>query len=290
MNKKELIKLLDKYEDECSVDCVVAEILRKLSPVEDAISKADTLKALCAECDAKCEDGIDKEAYCTEYAVIKSMPPVEPKLVSSDTISKEALIQSFLADCECKDRSEAKAVTCSLDIMLELIDDAPLVEPSKKVVAQIKVDTDELVERIKREYEIKEKPVCEDAISRQAVEEMIKAEMPERGMWEIEGDKEKETVCEVCVDLIQKLSELPPVTPTDKVVDFNNMISAGGRIRNLPPVEPKRPKGEWIVYSLVDEGRVELECPECGDTFVRAVDYRPHFCENCGADMRGDKE
>lgn len=52
----------------------------------------------------------------------------------------------------------------------------------------------------------------EDAVSRQAVEEMIKAEMPERGMWEIEGNKEKETVCEVCVDLMQKLSELPPGT------------------------------------------------------------------------------
>lgn len=50
-----------------------------------------------------------------------------------------------------------------------------------------------------------------DFISRQAVEEMIKAEMPERGMWEIEGDKEKETVCVVCVDLMQKLSELPSV-------------------------------------------------------------------------------
>lgn len=58
-----------------------------------------------------------------------------------------------------------------------------------------------------------EQQPCEDCISRQAVEEMIKAEMPERGMWEIEGDKEKETVCEVCVDLMQKLSELPSVTP-----------------------------------------------------------------------------
>lgn len=53
---------------------------------------------------------------------------------------------------------------------------------------------------------------CSNAISRQAVEEMIKAEMPERGMWEIEGDKEKETVCEICVVLMQKLSDMPPVT------------------------------------------------------------------------------
>ena len=54
-----------------------------------------------------------------------------------------------------------------------------------------------------------------DAISREAVEEMIKAEMPERGAWEIggnKGDVEKQTVCEVCVDLLQSLNELPSVT------------------------------------------------------------------------------
>lgn len=55
----------------------------------------------------------------------------------------------------------------------------------------------------------------------------------------------------------------------------------------LPPTERT---GEWIVHPLIDDGCVELECSECGDTFVRAVDYKPDFCENCGADMRGDKE
>ena len=45
--------------------------------------------------------------------------------------------------------------------------------------------------------------------------------------------------------------------------------------------------GEWIVYPLKDEGRVELECPECGYALIRAADRRPHFCENCGAKMGG---
>lgn len=102
----------------------------EIKPVADAISRADALKAICAECDVKCEDGTDKEAHCTEYAVINDMPPVDPK----------------------------------------------------------------------------------------------------------------------------------------------------------------QPKGKWIVYPLIDDGRVELECPECGETFIQAIDYRPHFCENCGADMRGDSE
>ena len=93
-----------------------------------------------------------------------------------------------------------------------------------------------------------------DLISRYAVEEMIKAEMPERGMWEIEGDKEKETVCEVCVDLMQKLSELPPVTPQPKI-------------------------GKWI----------DDKCSICGKGIEDLIDSRewyknetPNYCPFCG--------
>jgi len=62
----------------------------------------------------------------------------------------------------------------------------------------------------------------------------------------------------------------------------------GGYFGTVPSeVIEKKPKhGEWIVYPLVDAGRVELECPICGDTSIRAVDCKPHFCENCGAKMR----
>lgn len=65
-------------------------------------------------------------------------------------------------------------------------------------------------------------------------------------------------------------------------------VAVEARITDALSVVPKH--GEWIVYPLVDAGRVELECPICGDTSIRAVDYKPHFCENCGADMRGDTE
>ena len=100
---------------------------------------------------------------------------------------------------------------------------------------------------------------CEDAISRRAVEEMIKAEMPERGMWEIDGDKEKETVCEVCVDLIQKLSELSPVAPQPKT-------------------------GHWV---FVDRAKEHGHCSECDYGNVDLLDGRPHnYCPNCGAKMQ----
>lgn len=52
--------------------------------------------------------------------------------VSKDCISRANLIESFLADNECDTREEAKACMCSLDLMLELIADAPSVTPTEK--------------------------------------------------------------------------------------------------------------------------------------------------------------
>ena len=99
-----------------------------------------------------------------------------------------------------------------------------------------------------------------DLISRQAVEELIKAEMPERGMWEIEGDKGKETVCEVCVDLMQKLSDLPSVEN----------------------------KGKWkrtyLDHVAMGERPSILYCSVC----CQCIAYPTNYCPNCGADMRGD--
>lgn len=59
-----------------------------------------------------------------------SITALSPK-VNEDCISRADLIESFLADNECK-REEAKACMCSLDLMLELIEDAPSVMPTKK--------------------------------------------------------------------------------------------------------------------------------------------------------------
>lgn len=100
-----------------------------------------------------------------------------------------------------------------------------------------------------------EKEPCADAVSRQAVDEMIKAEMPERGMWEIEGDKGKETVCEVCVDLIQKLSALPPVKPQ----------------------EPRT--GHWIRWEYSTRRCSECDC---------IVTHEYKFCPDCGAKMESE--
>lgn len=134
-------------------------------------------------------------------------------------------------------------------------------------VAQIKVNTDEIVKRAKEKYEITDCPVCEDAIS---IADSIKAR---------EG---KQTMS----DRLLKESDVMRIAYQLPYVVNSAFFDA---VKALPSAD--RPQGKWIVSPLlIDNGRVELECPECGDIFIRAISYRPHFCENCGADMRGDKE
>ena len=123
---------------------------------------------------------------------------------------------------------------------------------------------------------------CEDAISRQSVDEMIKAEMPERGMWEIDGDKEKETVCEVCVDLMQKLSELPSVTPKQETV-----TEFADRCRECGSMLGKQKMGHWI--ECMPSGAEEwcYKCSECNFWKYKKIINLSKFkyCPNCGARM-----
>lgn len=105
---------------------------------------------------------------------------------------------------------------------------------------------------------------CEDVVSRKSVEEMINAEFPERGLWEIGGDtsdRDKQIVCEVCVDLLQETGKLPPVIP-------------------------QRKKGKWIIDKEYSDGLYFLKCSVCGETDSRMY-TGDKFCPNCGAEMSG---
>lgn len=69
---------------------------------------------------------------------------------------------------------------------------------------------------------------CEDAVSRKAVEEMLKNGFPARGMWEIEGDVIKQTVCETLADALMDLGKLPSAQPEQRWIPVSNKLPEYG--------------------------------------------------------------
>jgi len=71
-----------------------------------------------------------------------------------------------------------------------------------------------------------------------------------------------------------------------------------GLEKGLSEWETERPQGEWIVTAEDNDGVHRICCPFCSyekgsnntDPIVVTFTNFPKFCENCGADMRGEEE
>lgn len=97
--------------------------------------------------------------------------------------------------------------------------------------------------------------------------------------------------CEDCVsreevlNLFRPSEELQDSTLSKHWFDFVSKY-----INKIPPVKPQPPKGKWIVIEDDLDGinfpSFSCECSECGADFS----WKPDFCPNCGADMRGDAD
>ena len=59
---------------------------------------------------------------------------------------------------------------------------------------------------------------------------------------------------------------------------------AGFRINALPSVQPKRKKGEWILYDG-DWFKTMYKCSECGAMIDSEEKDTHFFCYHCGARM-----
>ena len=62
-------------------------------------------------------------------------------------------------------------------------------------------------------------------------------------------------------------------------------------VRELPPAQPERQRGEWIEISSINH---TYKCSECGRLLVNVVDGRNNVSKHypychCGADMRGEQ-
>jgi hypothetical protein len=69
-----------------------------------------------------------------------------------------------------------------------------------------------------------------------------------------------------------------------------NAIRAMDAVKQLPPAEPERKKGKWIVDALANN---IWHCSECGtDAPVEptgGTEYKSNYCPCCGFDMRGEE-
>lgn len=62
-------------------------------------------------------------------------------------------------------------------------------------------------------------------------------------------------------------------------------------IEKLPPVAPKQRTGKWFIDERPESNR-ETICSVCEQPIFKYhkldFDYRPAYCPNCGAKMRGE--
>ena len=71
----------------------------------------------------------------------------------------------------------------------------------------------------------------------------------------------------------------------DEANEFSNIVYDA-----LPPEQPERKRGKWIVYKAPDKQHCGLvKCPFCGEDMIAEADEY-NFCPNCGADMRGEQD
>lgn len=125
--------------------------------------------------------------------------------------------------------------------------------------------------------------------------EKLPSVVPSRVM--IEREK---TVCEDAISRKWVLNEIiTKVEDDDSLTDEqrDSLSAAKHLIRHAPPVEPQRPKGEWLECIDDRNGRRYGECPSCHKTTLNAIEYdldgERHimdFCPKCGCDCRGDKK
>lgn len=93
----------------------------------------------------------------------------------------------------------------------------------------------------------------------------------------IDGDALMETINRHCYPIRHDMTSIEPGMTRIGILQV---------IQEQPTIEPERTKGNWV--GIDDEPCDEWECDRCG--FIYDGSPPPNFCENCGADMRGEND
>lgn len=131
------------------------------------------------------------------------------------------------------------------------------------------------------------RPIDADALT-----EFLKCLLPERGMWEIEGDTAKDAICETVAEAIEMVKNMETIQPTHKVsfgdkdhvwIDGKQYISLRRFQEAVKEAQPK--EGRWIEGGIYRDV-IECYCSECGQLMTTAATVRMNYCPRCGARMK----
>lgn len=111
---------------------------------------------------------------------------------------------------------------------------------------------------------------CEDAVSREDIKKIAKEMYLEVGNM----DLDVHTISDCISYTASKCRQV--------LVD---------KLNNLPPVTPKPKTGKWIVYETVDfgewKGTKKYACDKCGE---KVGVFKSNYCPNCGLKMEGEED
>ena len=94
---------------------------------------------------------------------------------------------------------------------------------------------------------------------------------------------------QAAIDALDKRFDSIPMEQTTEILQLRKDL------RELPPAQPERKKGKWIIKDNPGTGWYRVTCSECGEDVTSTapcIGFYPNakvtwdYCPNCGADMR----
>lgn len=96
------------------------------------------------------------------------------------------------------------------------------------------------------------------------------------------------SITEPCEDCISRENALNVLYKYgEEYFPLSTALKIENDIKNIPSVQPIRPKGEWIPKPYSIEWKSDAKCSNCGNLVPGALGNYV-TCPYCSADMRGD--
>jgi hypothetical protein len=138
------------------------------------------------------------------------------------------------------------------------------------------IDADALIEHMEEDMEQMEEPLAK-MFTGAAISDIKHAptvEAPDINVGNMDAISRQQAI-----DALDKRFDKIPMGQTTEILMLRKDL------RELPPVQPEREKGEWVYNSPVT-----MKCNRCG-LVIKDWDWqRFKICPNCGADMRGEQD